>query len=229
MYSAKNMKPVTTKLIIALLFVLVFSVSVVYAQQSQTQSASPIGNKDPGKNETAVGALVADAMRVKLGSNIAFVTASELKPKNEPFPAGAITSDDIAGLVSYPDDPLAMLILRGSVIRQSLEKAVSMYPQPNLGFIHVSGLDFTFDPSKKSGDRITAIRVGGTPMNDEFFYTVAVTNSLANGALGYWKVWTKDDVKQRFPDTTIKEALQDFFRANPRIDYTRLGRVTARQ
>lgn len=199
---------------------------MAYAQAVQTQSTSPIGNRDPGKNETAAGALIADAMRAKLGSNLAFVAASELKPKVEPFPAGTISSDNITGLVSYPDDPLAMLILRGSVLRQALEKSVSMYPQSNLSFLQVSGLQFTFDPSKKPGQRVTSVKIGGTPLSDEFFYTAAVTNSLANGALGYWKVWTKDDVKQRFPDMTTKQAVEDFLRANPRIDYSKLGRIT---
>lgn len=228
MYSAGSKKPGLKIRLLALAAAFVVCSSMAAAQAVQTQSVSPLGNQEPGKNETAVGALVADTMKAKLDSNLAFLAASELKPKTEPFPAGSISSDSIAGLVSYPDDPLAMLILRGSVIKQTLEKSVSMYPQSNLSFLHVSGLQFTFEPSRRSGDRVTSVKINGTNLNEEFYYTVAVTNSLANGALGYWKIWSKDDVKQRFPDTTTKEALEDFFRANKRIDYSKIGRITVK-
>lgn len=200
--------------------------STVYAQPVQTQSASPLGNKDIGKAETVIGDLVADAVRSALHTNIAFISASELKPKEPPFSAGTITSSDIAGLISYPDDPLAVLQIKGSQIREALEKAVSIYPQPNLGFLQVSGLTFTFDSKKNAGERVTAVQVGSSAIDENGYYTVAVTNSMANGALGYWKVWTKDDIKARFADNSVVKAIENYFKANPKIDYGSLNRIT---
>lgn len=197
------------------------------AQAAETESVSPLGNAEPGKKETAVGDLTADAVREALQCNVAFVAASELKPRKTPFPAGKIASSEIGSLISYPNDPLTVLLLNGKTIRQALEKAVSIYPQRNLGFLQVSGLRFKFDPKKKSGSRVTSVTLGKTPLNDDYYYTVGVTNSMANGALGYWKVWRKDDIKKKFPDTTIVRAVENYFRAHPKIDYSKLDRIEA--
>jgi hypothetical protein len=196
-----------------------------FGEAVQVQSDSALGNKDPEKAETAIGDLVADAVRRELRTDIAFIAASELKPKDPPFPPGKIYSTDIAGLVSYSDDPLAILQLTGKEIKQALERSVSIYPQPNLGFLHVSGLKYTLTPSKPAGERITAIVVGSSPIADDTSYTVGLSNSMANGALGYWKVWSENQVKERRPNSTIPAAIESYFRANPKIDYSTLDRL----
>ena len=83
-------------------------------------------------------------MRAFAKADIAFIAASELKAKDQPIPAGKVSASDLGDLVSYSDDPLAVLKLTGAQIKQALEKAVSIYPQPNLGFLQVSGMKFTF-------------------------------------------------------------------------------------
>lgn len=208
----------------ALLMAVVFT-GACRAQGVQTQNASPLGNKEPGKAETAAGNLVADAVRKALRTDIAFVAASELKPKDEPFAEGKVSSTDIAVLVSYPDDPLAELELDGKSVRQALERSVSIHPQPNLGFLQVSGLQFGFDPAKPSGQRVTTVTVNGVPLGDDTRYTIGLTNSMANGALGYWKVWSPDKVKRRFADRNLIVALEAYLKANPKIDYGTLDRI----
>ncbi len=198
-----------------------------FAQSAQTQSATPLGNAEPGRKETAVGDLAADAVREALQCNVAFVAASELKPIETPLPAGTVTSSQIAELVSYPNDPLAVLLLNGRTIRQALEKAVSISPQRNLGFLQVSGLRFKYDPKQKPGNRVTSVVLDKTPLNDDYYYTVGVTNSMANGALGYWKIWRKDDIKTKFPDGSIVRSVENYFRAHAKIDYGKLDRITA--
>ncbi len=192
-----------------------------------TESASPLGNKDAAKVETAIGDLAADAVRNLVRTSIAFIAAGELKPKDPPLPAGKVRSSDIELLISYPNDSLAVLELTGKVVKQALERSVSIEPQPNMGFLQVSGLQFTFDPKKPSGERVTSTKVGGAPISDDAMYSVAVTNSMANGALGYWKVWDKEKVKARRPEATITKAIEAHFRANPKIDYSKLDRITA--
>ncbi|MGQ9456332.1 MAG: 5'-nucleotidase [Armatimonadota bacterium] len=196
------------------------------SEPAQTESVSPLGNKDAGRSETAIGDMIADAVRSLLRTDIAFVATSEIKPKDPPIPAGKVTITDIRSLISYPDDPLAILELTGNSIKQALERAVSIYPQPNLAFLQVAGLKFTFDPQKPYGQRILSVSVGSSPLETNATYTVGVTNSMANGALGYWKVWGESNIKQRLPETSIINAVETFFRANPKIDYSKLDRIT---
>lgn len=196
-------------------------------QTAAVQSASPLGNKDPARAETAIGDLFADAVRWAVKGDIAFVAASELRSKDPGLPAGNISVADIAALASYPDDPLAEVGLTGKAVRQALEKSVSMYPQPSLGFLQVSGLTFTFDPTRKSGERVTDIRVAGSPLNDSSVYKVAMSNSLANGALGYWKTWSKSEIRRRLGDVTMVGAVNGFLKASTSIDYGKQDRIRA--
>jgi 2',3'-cyclic-nucleotide 2'-phosphodiesterase (5'-nucleotidase family) len=191
------------------------------------ETASALGNKDQGKVETAVGDLVADAVREALHTDLAFIAASELKSKDEPIPAGKVASTAISSLVSYPNDRLAVLSLTGKAIQLALERSVSIYPQPSLGFLQVSGLRFTYDASKPLGNRVSSVMVGSTPLTDDARYSVAVTKSMANGALGYWKVWTQDSIKPGATDTTIVKAVEAYFKSTQKIDYGTLNRIAA--
>ena len=211
---------------VAVMCVVVLGAAVCFAEPAETQSASALGNKDPRKQETAISNLVADAVREATRANIAFVAASEIKPTREPLPAGTVSSSAVAGLISYPGDPLTVLRVDGKTVRKALEKSVAIYPQRSLGFLQVSGIKFKFDPKKKPGSRVTSATVGKKPLDDSAFYTVGVTKSMANGALGYWKVWKKKDIDKKLPDANIVKAVECLFRARPRIDYGKLDRIT---
>lgn len=197
-----------------------------YAATAESISASPLENKDPGKSETAIGSLVADAFRVEMHADVAFVSAGDLKPTNGPLPAGKVQSSDIASLLAYPDDSLAVLALDGRTIREALERSVSGHPRTGLSFLQVSGLRFVFDPAKAVGERVVSISVGGTPILPDKAYTVAVMSSLANGALGYWKVWSKRNVVSKGDSMSSAVAVQKFMTANPKINYSTLDRIT---
>ncbi len=214
-------------LAVAVLGVIVVGTGLCFAEPAQTQSASALGNSTSRKQETSVGDLVADAVRQATGTKIAFVAASELKPTVEALPEGTVSSMDIAALISYPGDPLAVLRVDGKTVRKALEKSVAIYPQRSLGFLQVSGIKFKFDPKKKPGSRVTSVTVGKKPLDENAFYTVGVTNSMANGALGYWKVWKKKDVDKKLPGVNIVKAVEGFFGARPRIDYGKLDRIAA--
>ena len=206
--------------------VVFLSAGACFGAPVETTSASPLGNVDGGKNETAIGDLVADSIRETLQTQIAFVASSELRLKDPPIPAGKVSSAQIAALASYPNDPLAILSIQGKAIKQALEKSVAICPQRNQGFLQVSGLRFTFDPSKPVGSRATSVTIGSAQLSDNDYYSVGVTSSMANGALGYWKVWTKDDVRRRLPDQNVVRAVESYFKGHPTINYGVLDRVS---
>lgn len=203
----------------------VLAIAANAAGAASVQSKSVLGNQDAEKAETAICDLIADAVRTELNTDVAFIAASEVKDKDAPFDAGDISSFDINTLISYPDDPLAEVSLSGKAVRHALEKSVSIYPQPNLGFLQVSGLEFKFDPSKNLGERVTSVSVDGAPLIDSRTYTVGMTNSMANGALGYWKVWSAGDVKYRHSDKSITKAVENYMTANNAIDYGTPNRI----
>lgn len=214
----------TLLLILALCAVMLASPG--YAATAESVSASALENRDPGTSETAIGSFVADAFRFEMHADIGFVAAGDLKVTSAPLPAGKVQSGDIALLLAYPNDNLAVLALDGRTIREALERSVSGYPRPGLSFLQVSGLKCAFDPARAVGNRVTSISVGGVPIVPEKAYTVAVMSSLANGALGYWKVWSKRNVVSKPDSMSCAVAVQRFMVANPKIDYSALNRIS---
>jgi 5'-nucleotidase / UDP-sugar diphosphatase len=190
-------------------------------------SDGPLGTAGVSKQEVSLGDLVADAVRASLGADIGIVSASELKEKDAQIAKGKVTTEDIVSYVAYTDDPIALVKLSGKQIKQALERSVVIYPQKNLGFLQVSGIKFAFDPGKPPESRVTSLTVGGSAAVDSQTYTVAMTSSMANGALGYWKIWSKSDFVPVSKPITIPQALDAFLAGKSSINYTNLNRIAA--
>lgn len=188
-------------------------------------SDSPLGSAGVKKSEVSIGDLVADSMREAIGADIAFVSASELKEKDNQIPKGKISTEDVTAFVAYADDPIVQMNLTGKQIKQALERSILIYPKDNLGFLQVSGLRVSFDPSGAAESRVLSIKLGDKTLSDSDSYTVAMTRSMADGALGYWKIWTKDNIV-RTTDSTIPKAIDQFFSSKTKINYSNLNRIT---
>jgi len=174
--------------------------------------------------EVSIGDLAADALAAAGQSPLAFVAASELKEVSEPIGPGRVNSDKITALLSYPEELVVVLSLTGSEIRSALEKSVSFYPNKNLGFLQVSGLSFSFYPGRKSGQRVGEITVGDAPLVTDKNYEVAMTRSLGSGAIGYWRIWGKQDVV-RETDVSFSKAVQSFLAAVKTVNYSGTDRI----
>lgn len=200
---------------------MISSIGAAPAPPAQTQI---LNNQDVGKAETAVGNLVADAFRSAAHADAAFVSAGDLKPLSSSV-TGAIKATDLTALLMYPGDTVVTMALDGLMIRQALETSVSGYAQPSLSFLQVSGVKFTFDPSRPSGQRVTNVTIGGSSIVKDKSYTVAMMNSMAGGALGYWKVWSKRNIVSGVDPITSAAAVENYVKTNPKPDLTAQGRI----
>ncbi len=193
---------------------------------AEMATSVPLQNKQPGISETPIGDLVADAFRSQMGTDVAFVAAGDLKASDTELPAGKISSADVSAFLAYPDDTLTVLALNGKTIIDALERSVSGYPRPGLGFLQVSGLKYTFDAKKKSGERITSVKISDKPVSQDKTYTVAVMKSLADGALGYWKVWSKANVVSKTEVMSSSMAVEKFMLVNSKLYDSSLNRIS---
>lgn len=151
-----------------------------------------------GPNNAAQSA--ADAIRSFTGADVAFIGAGLL---NETY-----SKDDLSTLLHYPTDEVVVINLPGSQIRQALERAVSLYPQPNPSFLQLSGVEAVFKKSGTPNSRIVSVTVGGVPLVDGKTYAVAMPSLLAKGGLGYFNVWDDAKVAKRFEKTTLESVLK---------------------
>jgi 2',3'-cyclic-nucleotide 2'-phosphodiesterase (5'-nucleotidase family) len=153
-----------------------------------------------------VGNAVADAVRAAAGTPVALVPAAAFRT-GVPIPARA-SADSLVALLDPPSDLIVVLSLTGGQLKDALERSVRYGTKGFAGFLQISGLKIVVDPGKPDGNRVVSVAVGGKPLESDKKYRVATTRPLANGASGYFQIWTKDDIAseaQKTLATAIRE------------------------
>ena len=171
----------------------------VVAKSSVTLTTlDPTTHKRAIRNsETNLGDFCADAYRAMVGADIAFANGGGIRADIE---EGNITYEEIINVHPFGNE-ICMIETTGQDILDALEVGACEYPIENGGFLQVSGLSYTIDPSipssvvfnergqfvKVDGKyRVTEVIVGNEPLVLNKTYTLASHNyMIKNGGDGY--------------------------------------------
>ncbi|MFN7223649.1 MAG: bifunctional metallophosphatase/5'-nucleotidase [Paracoccaceae bacterium] len=134
--------------------------------------------------ESTMGNLIADAIRVQTGADIALMNGGGIRG-DRTYDAGAkLTRRDI--LQELPFGNVTMLTeLPGSQVLLALENAVSQVEKGAGRFAQISGGTFKVDPSAEPGKRVSEVMVGGAPLEADKLYKVAVNDYILGGGDGF--------------------------------------------
>ncbi|CAG9622173.1 5'-nucleotidase C-terminal domain-containing protein [Sutcliffiella rhizosphaerae] len=156
--------------------------------------------------ETNLGNLITDAMRETLGTDIALTNGGGIRAS---IAAGDVTRNHVLTTLPF-DNTLVRTTLTGEEVKAALEHSVRLYPEENGGFLHVSGLSFTFDPSKPAGNRVGEVLINGQPLEEATAYSVATNNFTAVGGDGFemFKAENIEFDSGELLSTVLIEALQ---------------------
>ena len=133
------------------------------------------------RNESELGNLAADAFRWAAKSDIAIINGGGLRDN---LPAGKITKRNIMAIFPF-GNTLRIAEIKGVTIRQMLEHSVEFYPASFGGFLDVSGMTFSYDPSKPAKQRVKDIFVNGQPIDENKTYTIALADFQTAGGDDY--------------------------------------------
>lgn len=133
------------------------------------------------RNESELGNLAADAFRWTANSDIAIVNGGGLRAD---LPAGDVKRRDTMAIFPF-GNTLRVAEIKGSTIREMLEHSVEYYPASFGGFLDVSGLTFSYDPSKPGKHRVKDIFVAGQPLDENKTYTIALADFQTSGGDDY--------------------------------------------
>lgn len=141
---------------------------VAVAETAITRDPSPAG-------ESALGNLIADAQRWKMGTDFAFMNPGGIRADLD---AGPITWGELYAVQPFGND-LVKMTLTGEQIYRLLNQ---QWQEGRTRFLQISGLTYTYDESRPWGDRILEVRLpDGRPIDREARYTVTVNSFLAAG------------------------------------------------
>lgn len=149
------------------------------------------GSVSVRNSEVALGNLIADGMLDKAKefnakTVIAVHNGGSIRASID---KGPITLGEILTVMPF-GNTLATMTLKGSDILDALEHSVSQAPKESGGFLHISGMKYTYDSSKPAGSRVVEVQVEETegtfvPLDLAKDYVVTTSIFTARGGDGY--------------------------------------------
>ncbi len=134
--------------------------------------------------ESAMGDLIADAMRWATGADIAIANGGGIRG-DRTYDAGTVlTRRDILTELPFGNSTV-MVEIPGSQVLAALENGVSQVEKGAGRFPQVSGLEFVYDPTAPAGSRIVSVKVNGEDLDPDKLYKVAANNYILAGGDGY--------------------------------------------
>lgn len=170
------------------------------------------------RNECELGNLAADSIRWATKADIATINGGNLRAD---LPFGDIRKRDIMAIFPF-GNTVRVAEIKGSILREVLEHSVEFYPASFGGFLNVSGMTFSYDPSKPPKNRVKSISVAGKPLDDEKIYTIAISDFHSAGGDGY-SMLTNLKIVGEFG--TFEEIFADYINQGGMKDYE-VGRIT---
>jgi 5'-nucleotidase len=138
--------------------------------------------------ETNVGNFIADSYRNAAGADIGLVNGGSIRA-DLIYNPGVLTKRDVLSILPF-NNPIVKVEVTGKLLKEILEHGVARSGagednEPGR-FPQISGMSFKFDTTKPVGSRVSEIKVGGQPLEENKTYTLATSDFLVSrGGDGY--------------------------------------------
>jgi 5'-nucleotidase / UDP-sugar diphosphatase len=134
--------------------------------------------------ETAIGALIADAMRWSAQTEVAITNGGGIRG-GKIYPSGAtLTRRDVLAELPF-GNRLVTLDISGAALTAAIENGLSKLPSPSGRFPQVSGISVEADVSRPPGSRVISVKVGDAPLDPAKTYSLAANDFMARGGDDY--------------------------------------------
>ncbi len=132
--------------------------------------------------ETNIGDFIADAYRKAAAADIGFVNGGSIRA-DLTYEPGVLTKRDVLSILPF-NNPIVKVEVTGKILKQIIEHGVARSApgedsEPGR-FPQISGMRFEYDVRKTAGSRVTAVTIGGQPLDEAKTYTVATSDFLVS-------------------------------------------------
>jgi 5'-nucleotidase / UDP-sugar diphosphatase len=134
--------------------------------------------------ESAIGNLVADAMRWSAQTEVAVTNGGAIRAGRIYPPGATLTRRDVLSELPF-GNRLVTIDISGSALAAAIENGLSVLPNPSGRFPQVSGLTVEAEASRPPGRRVLSIKVGDAPLDPNRSYSLATNDFLARGGDDY--------------------------------------------
>ena len=141
--------------------------------------------------ESNLGNFVCDLMRFHYHADCTIMAAGTIRG-DQIYPPGVLKVKDMMNCFPF-EDPCVVITVQGKYLLEALENSVSKYPALEGRFPQISGIEFTFDPSKSADSRCTDVLIGGQPLDSEKEYKVATRDYMVRGKDGFTSLMLEEE------------------------------------
>ncbi|WP_087974200.1 bifunctional metallophosphatase/5'-nucleotidase [Oceanobacillus rekensis] len=131
--------------------------------------------------ETNIGNFIADSYRDHFNADIGLMNGGGIRTS---ILAGEFTSRDAYAILPF-GNKVVLANVKGETIQAAFENSVSRVESLGGGFLQVSGIQYSYNPSLPVGARVQSITINNEPIDLEKDYLVAMPNYIAGGGDGY--------------------------------------------
>lgn len=139
-------------------------------------ATAPAAMSRDSDRESALGSWVADCYRARHGADVAVQNGGGIRAD---LPAGPVTLRTIFNVMPF-DNYLVKLTMKGKDVREVLEHGVGMGRMAQF-----SGVALSARRKAAEGSRLTAVSVGGRPLEDAKDYSLVTLDFVVNGGDGF--------------------------------------------
>jgi 5'-nucleotidase, C-terminal domain len=111
--------------------------------------------------EAAIGNLFADAMRASAKTDVGLTNGGNIRAGRVYAPGSSITRHDILAELPF-NNRVVTVEINGQKLRRVIETGLRSLPDATGAFPQVSGLTIEADLARPAGNRVIAIKVGGS-------------------------------------------------------------------
>jgi 5'-nucleotidase / UDP-sugar diphosphatase len=174
--------------------------------------------------ETALGNLIADALRADVNADIGLANAGGARGSRV-YAAGPLTRRTLLSI--HPFGNVACKIaISGRVLLDALNSGVSKLPAGAGQFPQVSGLTMRVDVRGPPGNRVSNVRVNGEPLDMNRTYTVGLPDFLQKGGDNYSMFVGQQVLIDAQSGDLVVTALEKYITAKRDVAPAIEGRVT---
>jgi 2',3'-cyclic-nucleotide 2'-phosphodiesterase (5'-nucleotidase family) len=181
--------------------------------------------------ETALGNLMTDAAREKMGTDIAVLNGGSIRI-NDNIPPGPIKKYDMEGIFYYTNSLVAFR-MTGQQLLDMLRNSVSRADAGDGRFLQLSGMSFTYH-AQGNGFTVDApdVTVGGKPLDLNATYSVATIDYMYRHGTddGYtlFADATRPVKTSAEPDPDFRGTVEAYIRARGTVETDVEGRIKRR-
>ncbi|EEW26120.1 bifunctional metallophosphatase/5'-nucleotidase [Rhodobacter ferrooxidans] len=134
--------------------------------------------------ESAMGNLIADAIRDATGADVAITNGGGIRA-DRTYDAGTVlTRRDILSELPF-GNVTVVTELPGSQVLAALENGFSQVEKGAGRFVQVSGIEVVYDPTAEPGSRVAQVKINGADLEPDKLYKVATNDYMLGGGDGF--------------------------------------------